>query len=249
MPDGGMQRDLANAPWCCLSGPHAAFASGHGAFRRYARGLAPIAAFADPLAPDLEGLTAFSEPGETLYLPGAVRADHPEWQPLHALRFTQMVRRNGAPTASHTGEIRLLDLNDLPELQPLLAATGTAMFGPGMLDVGDHFGLFQEGKLVSAAAMRLLCGPYREISTVCTWPHATGRGHASALVREVARRIEAAGRIPFLYVSEDDPRATGIYLRCGFEPVRVIPLLVVQIRPETSAMLWSCGCAPKPKPR
>jgi ribosomal protein S18 acetylase RimI-like enzyme len=221
---------LANAPWCCLSGPHGAFAEGQGELRRYARGLAPIAAFRDPLAPDLERLLAFSDPGETLYLPGVVRAEHPAWEALHALRFTQMVRGEGAPAATDTGSIRLLGADDLPALQALLAMTDTTMFGPGMLAVGDHFGLFENGQLVSAGAMRLLCGRHREISTVCTRPGATGRGHASALVREIARRIEAAGQVPFLYVAQDDLRATGIYRRCGFEPVRVIPLLVVRRR-------------------
>lgn len=222
------RRLLANAAWRCLAGPHAHYTRAHGGARRYARGLAPIAAFADPRMPDLAGLAALSEPGERLYLPGVARADHPAWKVLHALRYTQMVRRHGRAKPWHGALVRRLSENDLPALQPLLAATGTTLFGPGMLAVADHFGLFEGDELVSAAAMRLVAGPYREISTVCTRPDRAGRGYASALVNEVAARIEAGGQVPFLHVAESDKRAAGVYARCGFEAVQVVPLLVVQ---------------------
>lgn len=62
-----MIRLLDNIMWNCLSGPHARFATGEGAVRRYAPGFSPIVAFEDPRNPDFDTLAKFSEPGDSFY--------------------------------------------------------------------------------------------------------------------------------------------------------------------------------------
>lgn len=220
---------LANLPWRALSCAHAHYSRAHGTARRYAPGFAPIAAFADPARPDLDGLAALSEPGETLYLPGLARVDHAAWRTLHSLRFVQMARWSSRARPWHGDGIRRLRESDLPAIEALLKAANVTLWGPAMLGVGEHYGLFDgRGQLVSMAAMRMAGGGFREVSTVTTHPDHQGRGHAAAVTLEVAARIESAGEVPFLHVSEADPRAIALYTRCGFEPVQAVPLAVVQ---------------------
>ena len=45
-----MRQLLDNIMWNCLSGPHAKFATGAGAVRRYAPGFSPIVGCEDPAA-------------------------------------------------------------------------------------------------------------------------------------------------------------------------------------------------------
>ena len=59
---------LDNIMWNCLSGPHARFATGAGAVRRYAPGFSPIVGCADPQHPDFATLANYCEPGETFYI-------------------------------------------------------------------------------------------------------------------------------------------------------------------------------------
>lgn len=47
-------------------------------------------------------------------------------------------------------------------------------------------------------------------------PGHEGRGYATALVAELARRIRARNEQPFLTVRTDNQRAIGIYERLGF---------------------------------
>ena len=58
---------LDNIMWNCLSGPHAKFAVGEGAVRRYAPGFSPIIGCEDPQRPDFDTLARFCEPGDFFY--------------------------------------------------------------------------------------------------------------------------------------------------------------------------------------
>jgi hypothetical protein len=51
-----MEQLLDNIAWHTLTGPHAKFAAGTGAVRRYAAGFSPIVGFADAQQPDFAGL-------------------------------------------------------------------------------------------------------------------------------------------------------------------------------------------------
>ena len=53
--------------WQALTGPHACYASGSGAARRYVEGFSPIIAFADPTQPDFDGLREVCKAGEHFY--------------------------------------------------------------------------------------------------------------------------------------------------------------------------------------
>ncbi|HYL93673.1 MAG TPA: GNAT family N-acetyltransferase [Alphaproteobacteria bacterium] len=112
--------------------------------------------------------------------------------------------------------------SDLPELSALYEATRPGRkLSPGLYKLGGFVGIRdtvvgKPGKLVAMACLRLHLTGYCEISTVGTLPGFTGRGHATALVAELARRIRARNELPFLTVHIDNERAIRIYQRLGF---------------------------------
>lgn len=71
---------LDNIFWHVLTGPHAKFAAGSGAARRYARGFSPIVAFADVERPDFAALAPFCVADEHLYCLGWAGASIEGWR-------------------------------------------------------------------------------------------------------------------------------------------------------------------------
>ncbi|MBZ5530801.1 MAG: GNAT family N-acetyltransferase [Acidobacteriia bacterium] len=111
---------------------------------------------------------------------------------------------------------------DLPQMSALYETTRPGRkLSPALYKLGGFVGIRErtsEGKnqLVAMACLRLHLPGYREISTVGTLPGFEGRGYATALVRELARRIRARSEQPFLTVRTDNERAVAIYQRLGF---------------------------------
>lgn len=135
-----------------------------------------------------------------------------------------------------SSEIEDLTAADLPAMSALYEATRPGrQLSPKLYQLGGFVGIrisnasdsavhdqSKPGQLVAMACLRLHLPGYREISTVGTLPGFEGRGYATALVRELARRIRARGEQPFLTVRTDNERAIGIYQRLGFrERVRI----------------------------
>lgn len=133
--------------------------------------------------------------------------------------------------------IETLTPADLPAMSALYEATRPERkLSPGLHKLGGFVGIRDTsssgggsaataenaGQLVAMACLRLHMPGYREISTVGTLPGFEGRGYATALVAELARRIRARNEQPFLTVRTDNKRAIGIYQRLGFrERVRM----------------------------
>ncbi len=114
-------------------------------------------------------------------------------------------------------QIVQLSANDLPQMSQLYEATrpGRKLY-QRMMELGGFLGIKNAGLVVAMACLRLHFPGYREISTVGTLPGHEGRGHATALVDALSRRIRAAGETPFLTVRTDNARAIEIYRRLGF---------------------------------
>ena len=110
-----------------------------------------------------------------------------------------------------------LSTEDLPQMSALYEATrpGRKLY-PRLMELGGFVGIKQGDLLVAMACLRLDITGYREISTVGTLAGHTGRGYATALVGELARRIRNAGKQAFLTVNTSNARARAIYERLGF---------------------------------
>jgi ribosomal protein S18 acetylase RimI-like enzyme len=127
-----------------------------------------------------------------------------------SFRATEAETKNGASIVELSPE-------DLPQMSALYELTrpGRKLY-PRLIELGGFIGIRQGDLLVAMACLRLDITGYREISTVGTLPGHTGRGYATAVVGELARRIRNAGKQAFLTVSTSNARAYSIYERLGF---------------------------------
>jgi ribosomal protein S18 acetylase RimI-like enzyme len=130
----------------------------------------------------------------------------------NSFRTTEAENKYGASMVELSPE-------DLPQMSALYGLTrpGRKLY-PRLIELGGFLGIRQGDLLVAMACLRLDITGYREISTVGTLPKHTGRGYATALVGELARRIRSTGKQAFLTVSTTNTRAHSIYERLGFRP-------------------------------
>ena len=213
---GAMRHLLDNLVWHTLTGPHARFASGDGAVRRYARGFSPIVGFADPARPDFRALATLCDPGEDFYCDGWSGAAPPDWRIGIDTTMFRMVWEGTQPAEDEAPEAIALGDAHRGDAMALAELTRPGPFGPRTIELGDYFGFVVDGRLIAMAGERMQAGRLREISGVCTHPDFQGRGHARCLMRKLVRRQMLRGETPFLHVMRDNESAHMLYERMGF---------------------------------
>lgn len=220
---------LDNIAWHTLSGPHARFAAGTDAVRRYARGFSPIIGFADPQRPDFAGLARHCDPGESFYCEGWTGADA-GWQVDAETTMFKMVWQGAMPPDDEAPEAVALGPQHASAALELATLTRPGPFGLRTLELGDYFGCFDGERLIAMAGERMHAGTLREISGVCTDPAFQGRGLARRLMLKLIRRQMQRGETPFLHVMHANAGARTLYERMGFRTWREVVLRVVSLR-------------------
>ena len=133
-----------------------------------------------------------------------------------SLPLTQMVcHQLKVPKPIEASIVELGDA-DVEEMIELTSLTKPGPFYKNTIKMGRYYGIREEGKLVAISGERLSLPDATEISAVCTHPNALGKGYGAALVYNVAKQIEADGKLPFLHVRKDNDRAIALYERLGF---------------------------------
>jgi ribosomal protein S18 acetylase RimI-like enzyme len=216
-----------NICWHALSGPHAAFAVGTPDVRRYAAGFSPIIGFADRQRPNLAALAPYCESGEHFYCEGWTGPPPEGWRVETELTTLQMTWEGAAPVDDDASDVIQLGAQHGAQALELALLAKPGPFGPRTTELGDYFGVFEGERLVAMAGERMVAGPLREISGVCTHPDFVGRGHARRLVARLVRRQIGRGEIPLLHVLRDNVSALGLYERMGFRVRRESLLRVV----------------------
>jgi len=211
-----MKRLLDNIMWNALSGPHAKYACGTAAAKRYAVGFSPLIGFADAGAPNFAGLDAHCRPGEQFYCAGWSGAAPAGWRIEAETTLLKMVWEAATPGADEARDAIALGPQHVEQALALAALTKPGPFGPRTIELGEYFGCFDGGRLVAMAGERMLAGTLREVSGVCTHPDFQGRGLARRLMLKLIRRQKLRGETPFLHVMSDNIGARELYRRMGF---------------------------------
>jgi ribosomal protein S18 acetylase RimI-like enzyme len=214
---------LDNVFWHALTGPQARHAVGSGGARRYAAGFSPLLAFADARSPDFTALAACCEAGERFYCSDWSGAAPDGWRiELEATMF-RMVWSGALPPVDESFGATRLGPQHAAQAVALAELTQPGPFGPRTLELGEYYGVFDDGRLVAMAGERAHAGSLREISAVCTHPGHQGRGLARRLMNRLIRREAGRGETPFLHVMRSNVPARALYERMGFrthaEPV------------------------------
>lgn len=123
-----------------------------------------------------------------------------------------------------TEKISRLMPEDQQALYDLIDLVQPGYFRFKTYELGNYFGIFQNGQLVAVTGERIQMEGYTEVSGVVTRPGYTGRGFAKQLIAHTVKGIVERGHIPFLHVAANNARAIGLYERLGFYTRRELPL-------------------------
>lgn len=222
-----MKHLLDNITWHTLAGPHARYATGSGAARRYAPGFSPIVGFADAARPDFDALAPYCAPDEHFYCAGWSGAAPAGWRIDAETTMFNMVWEGALPETDAAPEAVRLGPEHAAQAVELATLTRPGPFGPRTIELGEYFGCFDGPRLVAMAGERMQADALHEISGVCTHPDFQGRGFARRLMVKLIRRQMQRGETPFLHVMRDNANAHLLYERMGFRDHRETVVRVV----------------------
>lgn len=211
--------DLDNPFWASLRTRHAAIALGEDEVLRYPAEYAPFLAVAHAdVAP--ERVAAWVAPGESVYsigvLPKRFEAARSDGFRIRAYRPLAQMICETAPELPEGPEIVPLGEPHRDDVLALTALVYPHYFRARTMAMGRYFGIYREGRLAAMIGERLGTFDATEMSAICTHPEFNGLGYARRLTAMLTRRTLAAGRLPFLHVSYENPRAKSLYERMGY---------------------------------
>lgn len=210
---------LHNLTWHALSGAHREFSVGTDHARRYASGFSPIVGFADPSRPDFDALRPHCAEGDHLYCEGWSGPAPAGWRIEAENRMLKMLWQGATPEHDAAPEAQRLGAGHAEAALALALLTRPGPFGLRTIELGEYYGLFEDGELVAMAGERMRAGDLHEISGVCTHPQHQGRGLARRLMLKLLHRQRQRGETPMLHVMHDNTGAVGLYERMGFRAV------------------------------
>lgn len=207
---------LDNIMWNCLSGPHARFATGAGAVRRYAPGFSPIVGCREPHNPDFAELGNHCSPGDSFYFDIWSGSAPNGWRVDREASMFKMIWDAAAPTADAAPDAIALRPEHASQAVELAKLTNPGPFGIRTPELGEYFGYFDGAQLIAMAGERLCAGELHEISGICTHPNHQGKGLARKLTLKLVHRQLQRGKTPFLHVMSHNTLARALYAKLGF---------------------------------
>ncbi|KWS04380.1 Acetyltransferase [Lysobacter capsici AZ78] len=215
---------LDNPIWRSLRSRHQALAVGDARVARYPAQIAPFLGVAEDAADIEDLLPSLLPPGDTALLLARTPAVSTRWELRHITDLAQMICPEPIAVSPHDDTARIVEL-DASHRDDVLALTALVYphyFRPHTMQLGRYFGIYHDGRLAAMAGERMGTDDYTELSAICTHPDFLGRGHARQLLIFLSNDNHARGRIPFLHVSHENPRAIGLYERNGYRMRRDI---------------------------
>jgi ribosomal protein S18 acetylase RimI-like enzyme len=219
---------LDNPLWYALNGAQKPFSTGSAQVKRYKPGILPFAAY-DHRCPDqIASLNGFLDKDDIFFLVGVLPSLPLQWQLVKEFPCEQMVLEQSVPIAQEpatrheTASVTSLTGDDKDAMFELIYRVQPGYYERDTHQLGNYFGIWQDGRLVAIAGERMRLDGMVEISAVCTDPAFTGRGYAQQLVMHLSRTNLENGNLPFLHVLTSNERAIRLYERLGFRRRRLI---------------------------
>lgn len=221
--------EMNNPIWSALTTAQAHFAIGGPIAKRYPAAVAPFIAVPEPSVAAADALAELVSPGEVVNIVSVTPKLDNGWELLATGNIVQMIWREDAdaPHEDAAGITRLSEA-DTPEMLDLTALVFPGYFRPRTPEMGEYFGIRQDGQFAAMAGERMKMFGYEEISAVCTHPNFTGRGYAARLIHLLVAKQLKRGIVPFLHVNETNTRARALYARLGFVDRVTLPLWLLK---------------------
>jgi len=224
---------LDNPIWNALRTENSALAVVQGEARRYPPAIGPLAGTPNQSIESYAALRELAGLGGILALffpdPPVLPAG---WSLFRGGVLTQMICRHpelmeDGPLSADGATMRTLGAADVPAMIELTTLTEPGPFRERTIELGNFYGILKGGRLMAMAGQRMRVPGFVEVSAVCTYPDARGRGYAGILMSRVMRDICDEGATPFLHAFSDNP-AVRLYTRLGFTQRRTFELAVIK---------------------
>jgi ribosomal protein S18 acetylase RimI-like enzyme len=220
---------LDNPIWNALSTEHAPLALGDQRARRYPPEIGPLSGIPDQSAGSYDALRQLAGSGAVVLFSVDPFRIPTGWKVIREGPIVQMIRTPKSAAAAEDlrldvwkmasavgSELRQLTAADALPMVALAELTEPGPFRLRTIELGNFYGIFQDGTLVAMSGKRMHLPGLVEVSGVCTHPDARGLGYAGHLMSMVIDEIEREGRVPFLHALAQNP-AIRLYERLGFE--------------------------------
>jgi predicted GNAT family acetyltransferase len=202
--------------WHALATRQGQFALGDARALRFVPDVAVFAAARDDSPENLQALaTLVPEQGAVILLQVGDSPLPPGTVAQMTAPGVQMVAQSLVPLEASDRVERLTEA-DAPEMLALATLTKPGPFFARTHQLGQFWGVKENGKLVAMAGERMKLDGFTEVSGVCTHPEARGRGYAGLLSRIVGTQIQKRGETPFLHAYAANAPAIGLYDSLGF---------------------------------
>lgn len=228
MPENYQLAKLDAPAWNALTSVQQNFATGTAHVKRYRQGILPFAACEPGHEKEIDAITTMLQPGEIFYLIGELPPLPAYLAVLKELPCVQMVLQKPVPAIENNATVLPLTAADKDDMFTLINKVQPGYYAPETYQLGNYFGIRQEGKLVAIAGERMRLNGLTEISAICTDPNYVGRKYAQQLIAALCQHNLQQGITPFLHVIETNERAIRLYEYMGFVIRRTISFWQMQ---------------------
>jgi len=212
---------LDNPAWYALNETHAGFSIGNDKVKRYKPAIVAFAAYDGNEENFFEEVNRLIKLNESFFIIGKIPPIASNYFVETILPCVQMVCESPVKTTGTSVITKLCETDD-GQLGSLINLVQPGYYKRGTRLMGDYYGTYDNGLLVSVTGERMRMNEFSEISAVVTHPKHTGRKYAQQLIAHVANKNLLTGIIPFLHVAETNERAIRIYEYLGFVKRRII---------------------------
>ncbi|WP_423996989.1 GNAT family N-acetyltransferase [Maribacter sp. IgM3_T14_3] len=123
------------------------------------------------------------------------------------------------PEVSITEDIVLLTDEYIDEVYDLIWLVMPGYYRRRTFEMGNYYGIFKDGKLVSITGQRMQTNLFIEVSAVVTHPDYTKRGFAKQLIVHTTKEILKVNKTPILHTNKGN-LAIPLYQKLGYELTR-----------------------------
>jgi ribosomal protein S18 acetylase RimI-like enzyme len=207
---------LDNPVWQALRQDHFLLGTGDGMVRRYLPDILPFAGLNDHRTSRLNALNGLLQPKERFFVFGDMDQKPDNWNLIKKLACLQMILRQPDVFFKTEYPPEKLNASHQQTLFGFINKIQPGYFRKESTRLGNYFGIFNNGQMISAGGERMRMHGFTEISAICTDPDFTGRGYAQSIIAHLCNENLKIGNIPFLHVLQSNSRAIQLYERMGF---------------------------------
>lgn len=214
------ERTLKNPVWYALNETHEKFLISFNGVKFYDPQICTFGAFEDD-ANTAEALNAYAQQVDRFFL--VSENNIPKYDADHVvldqkIEGVQMVLE-ALKACEITETIMPLTLKHMDEIYDLVWLVMPEYYQKRTFEMGDYFGIFKNGKLVSISGQRMQTNSFIEVSAVVTHPDYTRRGLAKQLVAHSTNEILKTGKKAILHTTKGNA-AIKLYEKLGYKITR-----------------------------